>query len=120
MFAAAIRHSVSLLRGSTRLHFAKTAERIKILLAMNTQGPWDIVLNGDLDLQNEGEGNWRIFCLLWTHYISQDWLNFVCILRAGALNEIMGSGEAVVRVSDLESKGAGFDAGRCQKVKVCL
>jgi len=51
--------SVSLSRGSTRLHCAKTAERIKLLLAVNTLGgPRDIVLHGDPDSPQTGDGTY--------------------------------------------------------------
>jgi len=49
--------SVCLSRGPTRLHFAKTAKRIKMLFGMNTLwGPRDIVLYGVLIPHREGGG----------------------------------------------------------------
>jgi len=45
-------------RGSTRLRCAKTAERIKMLLGVNTfGGSLDIVLHGNFDLPQTGEGD---------------------------------------------------------------
>jgi len=49
--------SLCLSRGSTQLHCAKTAERIKILFRMNTLGgPWNIALDGSPDPPQRGEG----------------------------------------------------------------
>jgi len=47
-------------RGSTRLHCAKTAERIKIVFGVNTPGsPRNIVLHGGSDPPTEeGRGSW--------------------------------------------------------------
>jgi len=49
--------SVCLSRGLTRLHRAKTAERIEILFEVYMLGgPWDIVLHGSPDPYREGKG----------------------------------------------------------------
>jgi len=50
MCAVSVRQSVCLSRGSTRLHSAKTAERIKMLFGINILGGLqDIVLHWGLD-----------------------------------------------------------------------
>jgi len=48
-------HGVCLsLRGSSRLHCAKMAEQIKMLLGVNTPGgPWNLVLKVDPDPSTE-------------------------------------------------------------------
>jgi len=61
MCAMSVRQSVSLSvhlsRGSTRLHCAKTVERIKILFGMNISGGlWNIVLDGGPDPPQTGRG----------------------------------------------------------------
>jgi len=50
MCAVSVCQSVCLSRGSTRLHCAKTAERINTLFGVNSfEGQWNIVLNGSPD-----------------------------------------------------------------------
>jgi len=48
---------VSLSCGSTRLHCAKTAERIRIVFGVNTlESPWNVLLHGSPDSQQRGTG----------------------------------------------------------------
>jgi len=56
--------SVCLSRGSTRLHCAKTAERMKMLFAVNSfEGPRNIVLDGVLILPRRGKRKHIRCCL---------------------------------------------------------
>jgi len=68
MFAISVYQSVSLSRGSTRLHCAKTAEQIKILFGRNTLGgARNTVLDGGPDPPQRGGGGFdAVFAqLLW-------------------------------------------------------
>jgi len=74
--------SVCLSRGSARLHRAKTAEQIKMLIGVNTlAGPWNIVLHGGQGIlipRSVGEGFHCSLCqiTLASCYISADWCLF--------------------------------------------
>jgi len=69
-----VSQSVSLSRGLTPFHCAKTVERIRILFKVNTlRGPRNIVLDRSPDPQR-GRKSWGKFRPLWTPYTSQEWL----------------------------------------------
>jgi len=58
--------SLSLSRGSTRLHCAKTAEQIKMLFGVNTfEGPRNIVLDGGPDPPQRGGFDAAFAKILW-------------------------------------------------------
>jgi len=62
--------SVCLSRGTSRLHCAKIAQQIKMLLVVNTPGgPWNIVLDMSPDSHREGKG--AHFEILGPPYISE-------------------------------------------------
>jgi len=63
---------VSLSRGSTLLHCAKTAEQIKMLFGVKTLGgPWDIMLLGGPKTPQLERG---LTFKFWDHLVSPEWL----------------------------------------------
>jgi len=92
-----VRQSVCLSRGSTRLHSAKTAERIKILFGVNTQGaPRNTEKTGVLIAPQRGGGEFGKISPFGDplHKLYQDWLqvntwNFVAYREGWAVIKTM-------------------------------